>query len=123
MMFAGRGELRQVHVTGPAQGRRYEGCCGSRMMTDVSSSFRGYCVCGSSAVGRCQPASWSAGRISELLALSVEALLGSSWAYRMTQAPLVSVEVVVGGMGAGGVIQNASDKMGTASIVAGLGGV
>jgi len=52
-----------------------------------------------------------------------EALLGSSWARRMTQAPLVSVEVVVTGMGAGGVVQSVSDKMGTASTVAELGGV
>jgi len=39
----------------------------------------------------------------------------------MTQALSVSVEVVVTGMGAGGVIQSASDKMGAASIVAELG--
>src|SRR6267142_1794162 len=41
----------------------------------------------------------------------------------MTQAPLVSVEVVVAGMGAGGVVRSASDKMGTASTAADLGGV
>jgi len=41
----------------------------------------------------------------------------------MTQALLVSVEVVVTGMGAGGVIQSASDKMDATSTVAELGGV
>jgi len=72
---------------------------------------------------RCRLASWLAGRTSELLALSSEVLLGSSWAHQMMQAPLVSVEVVVGGMGAGGVVQHASDKMGAAFTVAELGGV
>src|SRR6267142_4926308 len=89
----------------------------------ISSWFRGCDVCGSSAASGCQLVSWSAGISSELLALLVEALLGSSWARRMTQALLVSVEVVVAGMGAGGVIQSASDKMDAASIAAGLGGV
>jgi len=41
----------------------------------------------------------------------------------MTQAPLVSVEVVVAGMGAGGVVQSASDKMDATSTAAELGGV
>src|SRR6266850_6496768 len=89
----------------------------------VSSWFRGCDVCGSSAVSGCLLVSWSAGVSSELLALSAEALLGSPWARRMTQAPLVSVEVVVVGMGAGGVVRSASDKMGAASTAAGLGGV
>src|SRR6267142_3193766 len=81
----------------------------------VSLCLKGCCVCGSSSTDRCQLASWSAGGISELLALDMEVLLGSLWAHQMTQAPLVSVEVVIGGMGAGGVVQNASDRMGTAS--------
>src|SRR6267142_1973621 len=81
----------------------------------VLSCLNGCLACGSSAMDRCRLASWSASRTSELLALNSEVLLGSSWACRMTQAPLVSVEVVVGGMGAGGVVQNASDRMGTAS--------
>src|SRR5882672_6906646 len=89
----------------------------------VSSWFRGCDVCGSSAVSACWLVSWSAGGSSELLALSAEALLGSSWARRMTQAPLVSVEVVVAGMGAGGVVRSASDRMGATSTAAGLGGV
>src|SRR6267142_2653007 len=89
----------------------------------VSSWFRGCDVCGSSAASGCRLVSWSAGVSSELLALSAEALLGSPWARRMTQAPLVSVEVVVVGMGAGGVVRSASDKMGAASTVADLGGV
>jgi len=38
----------------------------------------------------------------------------------MTQAQLVSVEVVVVGMGAGGVVQSVSDRMAADSIVAGL---
>ena len=92
-------------------------------MTAVLSWLRGSCVCGSSATVGCQLVSWSAGGSSELLALSVEALLGSSWARQMMQAPLVSVEVVVTGMGAGGVVRNVSDKMGTASTAAELGGV
>ena len=41
----------------------------------------------------------------------------------MTRAPLVSVEVVERGMGAGGVVRSVSDKMGTTSIAAELGGV
>src|SRR6267142_218841 len=92
-------------------------------MMAVSSWFRGCDVCGSSAVSGCRLVSWSAGDSSELLALSAEALLGSSWARRTTQAPLVSVEVVVTGMGAGGVVRSASDKMGAASTAAELGGV
>src|SRR6267142_1039341 len=92
-------------------------------MTAVSLCLKGCCVCGSSAALRCQLLSCSAGGVSELLALSVEALLGSSWAHRMMQGPLVSVEVVVAGMGAGGVVQSASDKMGATSTAAGLGGV
>src|SRR6266850_4543383 len=89
----------------------------------VSSWFRGCDVCGSSAVSGCLLVSWSASVSSELLALLAEVLLGSLWARRMTQAPLVSVEVVVAGMGAGGVVRNASDKMDAASTAAGLGGV
>src|SRR6267142_6321923 len=92
-------------------------------MTAVSSWFRGGDVCGFSAVSGCLLVSWSAGVSSELLALSAEVLLGSSWARRMTQAPLVSVEVVVAGMGAGGVVRSASDKMVAASTAAELGGV
>src|SRR6267142_1176308 len=89
----------------------------------ISSWFRGCDVFGSSAASGCQLVSWSAGISSELLALLVEALLGSSWARRMTQALLVSVEVVVAGMGAGGVGRNASDKMDAASTAADPGGV
>ena len=122
-MFVGRGELRQVRVTSLAQGRRYEGCCGSQMVMDFSSCLRGCCVCGSSAMDRCRLASCSGGGTSELLALLAEALLGSSWAHQMTRAPLVSVEVVERGMGAGGVVRSVSDKMDTASTVAGLGDV
>src|SRR6267142_2250055 len=92
-------------------------------MTAVSSWFRGGDVCGFSAVSGCLLVSWSAGVSSELLALSAEVLLGSSWARRMTQAPLVSVEVAVAGMGAGGVVRSVSDNMDAASIVAELGGV
>jgi len=92
-------------------------------MMAVLSCLIGCCVCGSSAALRCWLASWSTGGTSELLALSVEALLGSLWACQMMRAPLVSVEVVVVGMGAGGVVQSASDKMGTASTAAELGGV
>src|SRR6267142_1011960 len=92
-------------------------------MTAVSLCLRGCCVCRSSSMERCRLASWSAGGTSELLALDLEALLGSLWACRMTQALLVSVEVVVEGMGAGGVVQSALDKMGAASTVAKLGGV
>src|SRR5882672_5515283 len=89
----------------------------------VSSWFRGCDVCGSSATSGCQLVPWSAGISSELLALLAEVLLGSLWACRMTQAPLVSVEAVVAGMGAGGVVRSVSDKMGATSTVAELGGV
>src|SRR6267142_3582057 len=89
----------------------------------MSSWFRGCDVCGSSAASGCQLVSWSAGISSELLVLSAEALLGSSWARQMTQALLVSVEVVVSGMGAEGVVRSASDKMDATSTAAELGGV
>jgi len=45
----------------------------------VLSWLRGSCVCGSSAASGCWLVSWLAGSSSELLALSAEALLGSSF--------------------------------------------